>query len=308
MPYHLKKDGRNTYFIQEENGQSSWILPSNEMEQLVPSPLPFFLSSHQVHYYESTLLGETETGSDSSNVFVGVVQDEAERISKELKNVEEENELLKDRWIVKLHPDCGLVYYTDSLSELSSWTNPFEPGLDNEIFEKINLEVEHKPPPLEEAEKLAGYDDVPNREVFNSNYVQSSRSRLSNWIQKEHLRVLDDYAAMLNYPEYLCVNPTALTDTSPFQVILRLPKGLSGDPSTDNFASSTTKLLLCDTVGKMMEGLFKKYLHLNGRPLDEAGTDGYVFKVVGFHEYMLHMDFPLGYYECVVNACRDKVS
>lgn len=158
-----------------------------------------------VQYYETTSLGDTETRNDQNNGIVGIPnENDPERILKDVIKDEEENEFTKDRWIVKLHPDCGLVYYTDSLSELSSWTNPFEPGLDNEIFQKINLEVEHKPPPLEEAEKLAGYEDVPNREVFTSNYVQSSRSRLSNWIQKEHLRVHDDYAAMLNYPEYLC--------------------------------------------------------------------------------------------------------
>jgi hypothetical protein len=230
-------------------------------------------------------------------------------------NVDEvdEDDLSKDRWVVKLHPDCGLVYYTDSVNELSSWTNPFAPGIDNEIFEKINIDSEHKPPPTEEAEKLAGYENVPNREVFSSDYVQSSKSRLTNWIQREHLRIHDDYAAMLNYPEYITMRPPAAlsgtsdaTSSSPtfVQISIRFPKGLSEDNMNSSF---TTKLPLSDSVAKVMDFLFKKYFNSYGRALDEAGTDGYIFKVVGFQEYLLHMDFPLSSYDCAVNAARDKV-
>jgi hypothetical protein len=224
----------------------------------------------------------------------------------------DEEDMSKDRWVVKLHPDCGLVYYTDSVSELSSWTNPFVPGIDNEIFEKINIDSDHKPPPIEEAEKLAGYENVPNREVFSSDYVKSSKSRLTNWIQREHLRIHDDYAAMLNYPEYLTVKSpadSASSASSPstttfVQISIRFPKGLSEDNMNSSF---TTKLPLTDSVAKVMDFLFKKYFNSYGRALDEAGTDGYIFKVVGFQEYLLHMDFPLSFYDCAANAARDKV-
>lgn len=221
----------------------------------------------------------------------------------------DEEDLSKDRWVVKLHPDCGLVYYTDSVSELSSWTNPFAPGIDNEIFEKINIDSEHKPPPTEEAEKLAGYENVPNRDVFSSDYVQSSKSRLTDWIQREHLRIHDDYAAMLNYPEYLTVKSPALSSdpaspTTSVQISIRFPKGLSEDNMNSSF---TTKLPLHDSVAKVMDFLFKKYFNSYGRALDDAGTDGYIFKVVGFQEYLLHMDFPLSFYDCAINAARDKV-
>ena len=229
-----------------------------------------------------------------------------DRNSKDLRSFdeEEENNNSKDRWVVKLHPDCGMIYYSDSLSELSSWTNPFEPGIDSEIFEKITLDSEHKQPPLEEAEKLAGFENVANREIFLSDYVQSSKSRLGNWIQKEHLQLTDDYAAMLNYPEYITI-PTTPIDNE-IQIYLILPKGLSNE-SAETF-STTLKYILIDPVGKVMKSVFYKYNQIQGRPLDEAGSDGYVFKVVGFQEYLLHMNFPLGYYECAVNASREKVS
>jgi hypothetical protein len=240
---------------------------------------------------------------DLPNGNLTVRQSEEQENQSKVTDLEEDMKLTKDRWVVKLHPDCGLVYFTDTANDLSSWTNPFSPSIDHEIFEKITLDSEHKLPHTEEAEKLAGYDDVPNRDVFLSDCVLSSKARMTNWIQREHLRVLDDSVARLNYPEYLCVTPLDIGDNPFVHITVRFPKGASDESST----SSTLKHFLSDSVSKLMEHIFKKYFQQYARPLDGAGADGYVLKVVGVQEYLLHMDFPLGYYECAINAARDKV-
>ena len=211
-----------------------------------------------------------------------------------------------DRWIVKLHPDSGQTYFVDAMSDLATWRNPFDTEQTNEIFEAVALETDVKKTPVDEAEKLAGFEDVPNRDVFFSDYVRSTQVGLQSWLDRRGLVIKHEYGAMLTYPEYLSMTAEFQQDAV-ITVALRLPKGLSEDSAGDMISSITTKQKLSDSVGKMMEGLFKKFQIRNGRALDENGTDGYIFKVIGFQDFLLHQDFPLGYYECAVNASRTKV-
>jgi hypothetical protein len=217
-------------------------------------------------------------------------------------SAEEQEEF--DRWIVKLHPDSGQTYFIDAMSDLATWNNPFETEQSNEIFEKITSETEVKKTPVDDTEKLSGFEDVPNRDVFYSDYVKSAQSRLQAWVNRTNLAVSDEYGAMLNYPEYVNM-ATKISESAVITVSLRLPKGLSEDSAGDMISSITTKQALSDSVGKMMESLFKKFQVRNGRPLDSS-MDGYVFKLIGFQEYMLHQDFLLGYYDCAVNAFRTR--
>mmetsp|Transcript_2716 Transcript_2716/g.4078 ORF Transcript_2716/g.4078 Transcript_2716/m.4078 type:complete len:1101 (-) Transcript_2716:95-3397(-) len=287
-PYVPTSSGRDLYFYNSQTQSSSWYLSADTINKLI----------------ESTVSEKGEIKPERQSSERSVVSVETDRDTAADDATAEES-VCMERWTVKLHPDSGQAYYVDALSDVSTWCNPFEVDQTNEIFEKITLEAEKKRTPVDETEKLAGFDDVPNRDVFFSDYVLSTKERLTQWIDRRGLQVSTDYAAMLNYPEYMDVKQP-FSESSALQVVLRLPKGMSDDPSADTISSITMRQTLGDTVGKMMVGLFKKFQIRNGRALDENGMEGYIFKVVGYHEYLLHSDFPLGYYECAVNCARDK--
>lgn len=261
----------------------------------------------QISNYESrneTKDDFTDTGGGSESRNVALNEVEVEECSSNDEDDEEET----DRWVVKLHPDSGQTYFVDAMSDLATWMNPFEAEQNNEIFEKITLEAEDvKKTPIDETEKLSGFEDVPNREVFFSDYVKSAQSRLQKWVDRSHLAVSDTYGAMLKYPEYVNMEVPEFEQSAVITVSLRLPRGLSEQSGGDTISSITTKQSLADSVGKMMDSLFKKFQMRNGRALDNNGTDGYIFKLIGFQEFMLHQDFLLGHYDCATSAYRTKV-
>jgi hypothetical protein len=160
---------------------------------------------------------------------------------------------------------------------------------------------------IEEEERLAGFDQTPNQDVFKSDNIKLTISTMSSWIERKKLSKQDNFAAMLNYPEYITIGRDLSQLPKFIQVNLRLPKSVSEGPQAASLASITLAPLLDDTVGFMLENLFKKFQSRERRSIDEEGTSDYIFKLVGFNEYLLRHDFKLGMYDCVANAARDKV-
>jgi hypothetical protein len=225
--------------------------------------------------------------------------------SEPVENAVEEN--LKVDWIVKLHPDSGQAFYVDSSSHLSTWANPFEVGLGKEIFEKITFDQESGKIPMNDAEKLAGFDEG-TLNVFHSDYVEVSKSRLSDWIERKRLYLSEDYAAMLNYPEYFHL-PHFISPIPPKQphFLIHSSRTVAGKADAE-ISSFTFRISLVETVRSLMTHFIKRFN--KGNPAQAYGdseADCCIFKVAGFHEYILHMDFPLGAYECAVNAANNEV-
>lgn len=216
--------------------------------------------------------------------------------------------VVQDRWTVKLHSDTGKPYYHDSLENTTTWANPFEVNEWTGVTDQISLDAQNTKLSTEDAERLAGFSLVPNPAVFKSKYVESSSARITSWLERNKLPLLEEYSPMLSFPEYVSVERDLSEFVQPLKFHLRLHGGGSEEAEENNLSAVTTLQGLQNTVGDLMSNLFKKYLIRKGGPLDENGHEGYVFKLDGFHEYFLHSDFKLGYYDAAVNASRDNVS
>lgn len=221
----------------------------------------------------------------------------------------DEDSVIQERWTVKLHVDTGQPYYCDALVNTSSWANPFEENEWTNVTDQINIDAQNIKVTTEDAERLAGFDLVPNRTIFKSKYVESSKKRITDWLVRNKLPLQEDYSPMLNYPEYVSVDRDLKEFVQPLKFHLRIHRNDDDEDSDEkNLSAITTMQGLQNTVGDLMNNLFKKYLIRKGDALDDNGTDGYVFKLDGFHEYFLHSDFKLGYYDAAVNASRDNVN
>ena len=239
----------------------------------------------------------------------------ADLFSYDIPEVEEVEEsesdtesMTQDRWTVKLHMDTGQPYYCDALVNTSTWANPFEENEWTSVTDQINIDAQNIKVTTEEAEKLAGFDLVPNRAIFKSKYVESSKKRMTSWLVRNNLPLSEDYSPMLTYPEYVSVDRDLKEFVTPLKFHLRIHRSDDNDESEKSLSAITTMQALQNTVGDLLNNLFKKYQIRKGDSLDENGIDGYVFKLDGFQEYFLHADFKLGYYDAAVNASRDNVS
>ena len=212
------------------------------------------------------------------------------------------------RWTVKLHIDTGQTYFTDTIENISTWDNPFEGSEWAKVTEQINnIDAQNMKLTSEEAEKLAGFDLVPNRSVFKTAYVETSMKRLTSWLVRNELPIPDDYSPMLNCPEYLNVDRSLVDFAMPLRFHITLHCDV-GEEDDETMSTIKTSEKLQSTVGDLLNAVFKRYRVQCGKSLDDNGIDGYVFKLVGYHEYFLHPDFKLGYYDAAVNALRVNVS
>ena len=101
----------------------------------------------------------------------------------------------------------------------------------------------------------------------------------------------------LKFPEYMDV----MRDPRQCQrmdVSIILPLGAS-----DSFKSVSIRCQPEDTVGDLVANTFKKFKIREGRALAE-NTDRYIFKVVGYLDYLLHHEFLLCFYDHLVWATR----
>lgn len=212
----------------------------------------------------------------------------------------------KDRWTVKLHVDSALFYYVDTIQEITQWENPFDDN--NNLINDLNISEGDGNETKIEEEHLAGFDDTPNQEVFKSENILQTISTMSTWIERTKLSNQDNFATRLNYPEYISCNRDLSNLPKVVQINLRLPKSVSEGPQASSLASITMVQSLTDSVGTLLEGLFKKFSSRENRSIDEEGTSCYIFKLVGFNEYLIHHEFKLSSYDCVFNAAKDKVN
>ena len=192
--------------------------------------------------------------------------------------------------------------------KVSCRDNSFEGSEWTEATEQINnIDAQNMKLTSEEAEKLAGFDLVPNRFVFKTAYVETSMKRLTSWLVRNELPIPDDYSSMLNFPEYLNVDRSLVDFAMPlrFHITLHCDVGEEDDETRSTIKTSEK---LQSTVGDLLNAVFKRYRIYNEKSLDDNGINGYVFKLVGYHEYFLHPDFKLGYYDAAVNAQRVNVS
>jgi hypothetical protein len=214
--------------------------------------------------------------------------------------------VIKNRWTVKLHVDTGQPYYCDAVMNTCTWANPFEENEWTNVTEQINIDAQNIKLTTEDAEKLAGFALVPNPAIFKTKYVESSMKRMTSWLVRNKLPLLEDYSPMLTFPEYVSVDRELKEFIQPLKFHLRINR-IDECEDDDSLSAITTMQGLQNTVGDLLSNLFKKYSIRTGESLDENGTDGYVFKLDGFHEYFLHSDFKLGFYDAAVNASRDNV-
>jgi hypothetical protein len=77
-------------------------------------------------------------------------------------------QLQRQDWVIRVHPDCGQLYYMDVQTHgLSSWHNPFAgESISEQLDREDHLQLEQNE--MFEQEKLAGLDLAPKREIFSS--------------------------------------------------------------------------------------------------------------------------------------------
>jgi hypothetical protein len=249
------------------------------------------------------------TGSLNNNMDFSYDIPEEEEDDDDGDSESENNSVIKDRWTVKLHVDTGQPYYCDALVNTCTWDNPFAVNEWTGVTDQIALDAQNSKISTDDAAKLAGFDLVPNPAIFKSKYVESTTERISAWLDRNNFTLLEDYSPMLTYPEYVHVDRDLKEFTQPLKFHLRIHRSDDVDSLGDEHLSAITTMQgLQNTVGDLLANLFKKYSIRKGESLDENGIEGYVFKLDGFHEYFLHPDFKLGYYDAAVNASRDNVS
>lgn len=203
-------------------------------------------------------------------------------------------DVLRERWVVKLHPDTGQCYFVDSMEEVSTWRNPFVVDHLGTMLESIDQGPSFEDTRIE-VERLAGLDDVPNRDVFCTPYMEWTTSRLAEWIQHQQLELGDDYGTMLSYPEYLDISRNL--DDFKIDVNIRLPQSFGVT------ASKTRRFEGAKTVGEAIDEVLSQLKKLG---LQTQRTDVFILKAAGYQDYMLHASYPLGFYDCAYHACRLK--
>ena len=205
-------------------------------------------------------------------------------------------------WVVRLHPDSGQVFYNNQLGE-TSWKNPYEDYAGDvlDIDEQDEIMCDDTD---SGKEWLAGFDNAPNKDAFQNAHFSTALERLATWCKNGDFEIKDRDDVLLCYPEYLDASRAANLPSMSVIINVLLPKAGSDSSVANITASFDTR----DTVGDVMEQLFEKYHKKTGKLLDENGSKNFVFKVVGFHEYLLQPSLPLGVYDCVSEYVKQNES
>ena len=159
------KNGRDTYYYNRDTKSSSWILPINAV-----------LAGGADNRGMSSVDGiSTLAGDRKKTAFT------AEALSTDGEDI------AADIWTVRLHPDSGQVYYSNTTTGDSSWESPFHQGRTSEM---ISAESRRRDD-LErnELEALAGFDLSPDSAVFQNAEVVYARDCLEAWVEGNQLEV-----------------------------------------------------------------------------------------------------------------------
>jgi phosphatidylinositol 3-kinase len=256
------------------------------------------LSYPQIAKHEASIIAAAPTVEVPEVEVEAVVPDPVQRSSVDSLIAPASSS--RSDWVVRLHSDSGQVYYNNPIGE-TSWKNPYENMgssvvLEDETDEIVDDDTEAG------KEWLTGYDNAPNKLAFESPHFLAATGRLSSWCKETCLELKDKDDVLLCYPEYLDASRAAHLSATPVLVNIILPK-VGADSSVSNI---TAPFLLTDTVGDLLEMLFSKYHSKTGKLLDESGFKNFVFKVVGFHDYLLQAELPLGVYDCAFECAKQN--
>ena len=155
---------------------------------------------------------------------------------------------------------------------------------------------------------MAGFEEAFGLGHFKSQQSEKAHDDMIEWAKGNEWSNHTQNSHFLKLPEYLSLNTSRINMTEEVSINLKLPTGKGG-----NNVSITASFLLSDPVEKVFLFAAKKFRSL-GLAFPDATTlpnfperNNRVLKVVGEDNYLLHADFILAQYDCILETYRQKV-
>mmetsp|Transcript_68868 Transcript_68868/g.192332 ORF Transcript_68868/g.192332 Transcript_68868/m.192332 type:complete len:343 (+) Transcript_68868:483-1511(+) len=264
-------DDKRTYYYGA--GGTSWVLPAESFAAF---------EANQDAAISAQTFEEDEAKEDAA----------AEEVAAD--------DAANEQWVVRLHPDSGQIFYHSHVDNTSSWNNPYEEDDFNAVIRSVE-DTQMDEGEVAALEDLSGFNLSLDRNVFQSEEAQLTRSRLSKWVAGSNLEVTAEDGIRIKWAEYVDVmhDPQDL----PLNVNVILPRNWA---ITGDLESIDVSLKLSDTMAFMLDMVFARFTAVTGKTIEEA-RDRYAFKLVGFMDYLLHSDFKLGHHDYVAAAARKHV-
>ena len=256
------------YYINERTKQTEWILPRG-----------------------ASLYDEQ---SDGGNVHIAKHNEKTFQSSQGNDIATFEREDVESSWRLRLHPDSGQVYYFDTTTGDTSWESPFH---DAEAT-RANLQDTQGIDDIEQAqlETLAGFGLAPDVAVFRNTEAVHARASLERWVEENNLEITEEDMMRIKWAEYTDI--LSDPDNTGVTIIVWLDS-IQTQKVLPQFVKIES-LGLLHTVEDLLQCVFDA---IDADSL-RINRDKHYFKLRGFAEFILHIDYKLGYYDSISSASR----
>ena len=319
-------DGVYSYFFEARSQTAMWNLPYRAAlawrQRLIGEST--FASQNPVDEVASVVSGLSANKRSSARY--RYARQTSETIAAAAAVLQEKFRPRVPVWTVKIHPDSGVPFYVNSSAMSSTWWDPFKGSipemLDREDAQQMenDLDVERR--------DLAGFDECQQPNVFTTSEFSHAVGRLHAWLERSSIPLHEYEAVRLRFPSYTdcardvtvacrSLNANLMTDFTiffptqqpagtPRRSTLASPAMHSRDDDATRIRPLTSvKISLQCTVAELIARVFTKY-RTNYRNSIADTSEGFVLKVVGFNDYLMHPTFLLGYYDHVIDCVRKR--